>query len=154
MRFCQQYHPFSFCLYDDADNMLFNEIHNKRVLQIMPLNTSFFGFFFPFVSLEKSFIIIIIVANATRSIRYKASRVCSRTDYLRDEINESFIISSFLFLFLSHYESHQTNAQLQSLDLIIKISVLCVSDMAQSLLVIPLTITNIKLFFHLRIGSK
>lgn len=27
-------------LYDDADNMFFDEIHNKRLLQIMPLNTS------------------------------------------------------------------------------------------------------------------
>lgn len=58
MKFCG-YHSFSLCLYDDVDSMLFDEIYNKRVLQIMTLNMFrffFFFFFYPFSCRKKKII--------------------------------------------------------------------------------------------------
>ncbi len=84
--------------------MLFDEIHNKRVLQIMPLNTSLFLFFSLFALLEKSFVIIIIVENTTRSVQYTKTWVFCLRECITWEIKLMVIVSSSLvssWLYLS-----------------------------------------------------
>lgn len=74
--------------------MLFDEIHNKRVLQIMPLNTS--------LSLclvgKKSFVIIIIEERTTPwSIRFRAWRIHSHWNYLGEMLMKKYLINSHFF---------------------------------------------------------
>lgn len=107
---------FLSCLHSDVDNMLFDEIHNKRALQIMPLNTSPFlfplSFFillfsFSFVALlEKSFVIIIIV-EATEK---KNDSFLTKD---RDHFNFIYILperqktNTYVVIILSQYISDQ-----------------------------------------------
>lgn len=77
---------FSFSrLFSDVDIMLFDEIHNKRAFQIMPLNPSPFLLSFALSLLEKSFVIIIIAENATRSHHHKRTWLFSLHPHISPE---------------------------------------------------------------------
>lgn len=80
--------------------MLFDEIHNKRLLQIMPLSTASFLFFSRLALLQKSFVIIVIGVHTPRSI--SSTWPSERLSRLTASLSTSLV--SFLALSFSNWK--------------------------------------------------